>query len=75
MFLNLVAIYTANDSDASGAACEFVATGVQTGVGTKDVSILETCFHLCFHFAPMLRRGVSMVSKDVSNVSIFSEEF
>jgi hypothetical protein len=40
--LNLSAIYTSGDSDASGVACEFAATAVLAGsVGTQDVSTLE----------------------------------
>lgn len=75
VMLNLVAIYTRSESDVSDAASEFAATAVVAGVGTQDVSVFGNCFHLCFHFGPRLSRDVPMVSKDVSNVSIFSEEF
>jgi hypothetical protein len=42
VMLNLSAIYTSGDSDASGVACEFAATAVLAGsVGTQDVSTSE----------------------------------
>ena len=75
MHMNPVAIYTRSDSDASGAASEFACTAVLAVVEHARCFRFGNCFHLCFHFGPTLSRAVPMVSKDVSNVSIFSEEF
>jgi hypothetical protein len=49
MFLNLVAIYTRSDSDASGAAYDLVA--VKAGVGKQDVSISEAV-SICVSISP-----------------------
>jgi hypothetical protein len=75
MFLNLTtAIYTSSNSGASGAACEFAATAVLGGWASKMFPFRKM-FPFCFHFGRTLSPGVPMVSKDVSNVSIYSEEF
>ena len=44
-------------------------------VRRPDVSVSTTCFHFCFHFGPKISYLVPIGYKDVSNVSIFSEEF
>jgi hypothetical protein len=72
--LNLVAIYTRSDADASAAVCELAALRSWVG-GHARCFHFGKCFHLCFHFGHPLSHGISTVSKDVSNVSIFSEEF
>jgi hypothetical protein len=72
--LNLSAIYTGGESGASGAAFEFTRCG-RAGSWAARCFRFGNRFHLCFHFGRALSHGVTMVSEDVSNVSIFSEEF
>jgi len=43
--------------------------------GRWAVSIWQNCFHLRFHFEPKLTSIDTICSDDVSNVSIFLEEF
>ena len=45
------------------------------GVGQSDVSISATCFHRVSISQPLLSGVTPTSSKDVSNVSIFPEEF
>jgi hypothetical protein len=74
VIMNPTAIYTRSESDASGAAPGSVALRSWM-VAAGRMFPLRKMFPFCFHFGRTLSRGVPMVSKDVSNVSIFSEEF
>ena len=75
VIMNPNAIYTRSEADASGAASEFAALRSWVGGGHARCFRFGNCFHLCFHFGRTLSRGVPIVSKDVSIVSIFSEDF
>src|ERR1035437_6462506 len=51
MFLNLVAIYTRSDSDASGAASDLVAAGLRLGLARKMFPFRKL-FPFVFPFRP-----------------------
>jgi hypothetical protein len=74
VMLNLSAIYTRHDFDAPGAACELVARRSGMG-GWQDVSTLVSCFQIVSISSTRLSGVIPTVSKDVSNVSIFVEDF
>jgi hypothetical protein len=73
--LNLSAIYTRSDFDASGAASESAATAVLACGGHAKCFHFRKCFQIVSISTMRLSRVDTTVSENVSNVSIFSEEF